>query len=149
MNTLALIGRLVEAPELRFTPNGAAVANCRIAVNGAGNFISEGEGYEAGFFSVVVWGKTAQNLADYCDKGREIAVQGRLSQRHWEGENGNVYVTEIIAERIDFLREPKGEQEQPQGNQRGGGSKSGGKTQGGAKGGTNKGGAKGGNSRGR
>jgi single-strand DNA-binding protein len=114
MNTLAIIGRLVAEPELRFTPNGVAVANCRIAVNGAGNFISQEEGNEAGFFSVVVWGKTAQNLADYCHQGREIAVQGRLSQRHWEGDNGTVYVTEIQAERIDFLREPKGQEQEPE-----------------------------------
>jgi single-strand DNA-binding protein len=108
MNSVNVIGRLVADPDLRYTPNGAAVANVRIAVNNAGAFISEKEGYKAGFFSIVVWGKQAEALADYCAKGREIAVQGRLSQRDWEDDDGDVhYVTEIIAERIDFLREPK------------------------------------------
>lgn len=108
MNSVNLIGRLVADPELRYTPNGAAVANARIAVNNAGAFIGEKEGYNTGFFPIVVWGKQAEALADYCAKGREIAVQGRLSQRDWEDDEGNRYwVTEVIAERIDFLREPK------------------------------------------
>lgn len=142
MNSVNLIGRLVADPELRYTPNGAAVVNGRIAVNNAGSFISEQEGYNAGFFSIVVWGKQAENFANYCGKGREVAIQGRLSQRDYDDTDGNRhYVTEIIAERIDFLREPGGgeqqdQQEPPKGNNKGGGTKSGSKPQG-NKGGTN------------
>lgn len=112
MNSVNLIGRLVADPELRYTPNGAAVTNARIAVDQAGAFISEKEGYEAGFFSVVVWGKQAESFAEYCRKGREVAVSGRLQQRYWDTDDEERrYVTEVVANRIDFLREPQGEGE--------------------------------------
>jgi single-strand DNA-binding protein len=108
MNSLNIIGRLVEDPTLNYTPQGTAVANARIAVNGAGAFISEQEGYQAGFFTLVVWGKQAETFVNYCGKGREIGVEGKLSQRSYENQDGQMrYPVEIIAKHIDYLREPK------------------------------------------
>lgn len=128
MNSVNLIGRLVAEPELRYTPNGAAVANFRIAVNNSGAFISQDEGYEAGFFNVVAWSKTAENIANYCGKGREVAVQGRLSQRSWDGEDDvRHYTIEVIAERVDFLREPQGAESSDQAEPPKGGNKGGAK----------------------
>lgn len=141
MNSVSIIGNLVAQPELRYTPNGVAVANARIGVRGAGEWISEAEGYESGFFNIVVWGKQAENFAEYCDKGREVAIVGRLQFRTWDkDDNSRGYATEIVANTIDYLREPGGgsdQQEQPktqgknnrnqgnQGNQGRGGSRRG------------------------
>lgn len=114
MNSVSIIGNLVAQPELRYTPNGVAVANARIGVRGAGEWISEAEGYESGFFNIVVWGKQAENFAEYCDKGREVAIVGRLQFRTWDkDDNSRGYATEIVANTIDYLREPGGAEPTP------------------------------------
>lgn len=115
MNSVSIIGRFVAEPELRFTNSGTAVLSARVAVNGAGPFISESEGYEAGFFNVVVWGKQAETTAEFCGKGREVGIEGRLQSRTYDNNEGQrVYVTEVVANRVHFLREPQGLADSPQ-----------------------------------
>lgn len=99
MNRVILIGRLARDPELRFTSSGKAVANFSVAVNRT--FSRDGE---ADFFNIVVWGKIAENCANYLAKGRLVGLEGRIQNRTYETQAGEKrYVTEIIANNVEFL----------------------------------------------
>lgn len=102
MNQVVLIGRLTRDPELRFIPNsGTAVARFSIAVGR--EFKREGQP-EADFFNIVVWGKSAENCANYLKKGRLVAVNGSLRNNNYEDKNGvKHYNIEINANRVQFL----------------------------------------------
>ncbi|EAD6256750.1 single-stranded DNA-binding protein [Listeria monocytogenes] len=105
MNRVVLVGRLTKDPELRYTPAGAAVATFTLAVNRP---FKNGQGeQEADFIQCVVWRKPAENVANFLKKGSLTGVDGRVQTRNYEGNDGKrVYVTEIVAESVQFL-EPK------------------------------------------
>jgi single-strand DNA-binding protein len=106
MNRVILVGRLTKDPELRFTPNGVAVATFTLAVNRAFKN-AQGE-TEADFINCVVWRKPAENVANFLKKGSLAGVDGRVQTRSYDGQDGKkVYVTEVLAESVQFL-EPKG-----------------------------------------
>jgi single-strand DNA-binding protein len=100
MNQVVLIGRLTRDPELRFIPNsGTAVARFGIAVNR--EYSKE---KEADFFNIVVWGKPAENCANYLKKGRLVAINGGLRNNNYEDKNGvKHYNIEVVANRVEFL----------------------------------------------
>ncbi|EES49728.1 single-stranded DNA-binding protein [Clostridium botulinum] len=103
MNRVQLIGRMTKDPELRFTPgNGKAVANFSIAVEDG-----FGDNKKAYFINIVVWGKSAEALANYTHKGSKIAVSGKLTVRDYEAKDGTKrYATEVVADMyggIEFL----------------------------------------------
>lgn len=98
MNKVILIGRLVRDPELRFTSTGKAVAQFSIAVNKT--FSKE---KEADFFNIVVWGMIAEACANHLEKGRLVGVEGRLQTRSYLKDDEKRYVTEIVAEQVQFL----------------------------------------------
>jgi single-strand DNA-binding protein len=105
INNVTLVGRLTKDPELKYTPNGVAVANFTLAVNRA--FKSEG-GPDADFINIVVWRKPAENCANFLKKGSLAGVVGSIQTRNYEGQDGKrVYITEVQADRVQFL-EPKG-----------------------------------------
>lgn len=102
MNKVCLIGRLTKDPELRYTPNGAAVANFTLAVNRS--FTNQKGAKEADFIPIVVWNKAAENCAQYLAKGQQTAVEGRLQVRSYEdNDKQRRWITEVIAERVEFL----------------------------------------------
>lgn len=105
MNRVILVGRLTKDPDLRYTPAGAAVATFTLAVNRP---FKNGQGeQEADFIQCVVWRKPAENVANFLKKGSLTGVDGRVQTRNYEGNDGKrVYVTEIVAESVQFL-EPK------------------------------------------
>ncbi|RJY62853.1 Single-stranded DNA-binding protein A [Listeria monocytogenes] len=105
MNRVVLVGRLTKDPDLRYTPAGAAVATFTLAVNRP---FKNGQGeQEADFIQCVVWRKPAENVANFLKKGSLTGVDGRVQTRNYEGNDGKrVYVTEIVAESVQFL-EPK------------------------------------------
>ena len=107
MNKVILLGRLTKDVELRYTKNtNNAVASFSIAVNRA--FVKQGEERGTDFFNVVAWNKLAESISKYVAKGQQIAVTGRLETRTWEDDQGiKHYVTEIIAEEVDFLERRK------------------------------------------
>lgn len=110
-NRAVLIGRLTKDPDLRFTPNGVAVCNFTLAVNRPFKNPQTGE-YEADFIPVVVWRKAAENAGNYLKKGSLAAVDGRIQTRNYENNQGQrVYVTEVVAETVQFL-EPKKQEQQ-------------------------------------
>lgn len=99
MNSVILIGRLTRDPELRFLPgDGKGVCTFTIAVDRPYST------KETDFLKIVVWGRQAEHCANYLGKGRLVGVQGRIQTRTYEDNNGNKrYVTEIVAERVQFL----------------------------------------------
>jgi single-strand DNA-binding protein len=117
MNRVILVGRLTKDPELRYTPSGVAVATFTLAVNRA--FTNQQGEREADFINCVVWRKPAENVANFLKKGSLAGVDGRVQTRNYEGQDGKrVYVTEILAESVQFL-EPRNANNE---GQRGGGS---------------------------
>ncbi|EKN1188238.1 single-stranded DNA-binding protein [Listeria monocytogenes] len=105
MNRVVLVGRLTKDPELRYTPAGVAVATFTLAVNRT--FTNQQGEREADFIQCVVWRKPAENVANFLKKGSLTGVDGRVQTRNYEGNDGKcVYVTEIVAESVQFL-EPK------------------------------------------
>src|SRR5690625_2393902 len=106
MNRVVLAGRLTKDPELRYTPNGNAVANFTIAINRP--YRNQQGEQEADFINCVAWRSQAENLANYMRKGSLIGVDGKLQSRSYENQEGRrVFVTEVLAESITFL-EPRG-----------------------------------------
>ncbi|HAO5626909.1 TPA: single-stranded DNA-binding protein [Listeria monocytogenes] len=102
MNRVVLVGRLTKDPDLRYTPAGAAVATFTLAVNRPFKN-AQGE-QEADFINCVVWRKPAENVANFLKKGSMVGVDGRVQTRNYEGNDGKrVYVTEIVAESVQFL----------------------------------------------
>lgn len=102
LNRVILIGRLTKDPELRYTPQGVAVAQFTLAVDRG--FSSNREEREADFIPIVVWRQLAETCANYLRKGRLAAVEGRIQVRNYENNEGRrVYVTEVIADNVRFL----------------------------------------------
>ncbi|MCT4595236.1 MAG: single-stranded DNA-binding protein [Anaeromicrobium sp.] len=102
MNSVVLVGNLARDPELRFTAgSGKAVATFSLAVNRP--FAKEGQ-QSADFLRIVVFGKSAENCANYLSKGSKVAIQGRIQTGSYETSTGERrYTTDIVAERVEFL----------------------------------------------
>ena len=103
MNVAILIGRLTRDPELKYVPStGKAVAHFTIAVDRP--YTSKSGERMTDFFNIVVWGKQAENCANYIAKGRLVGIKGTIENRSYESQNGEKrYITEIIAENVQFL----------------------------------------------
>lgn len=101
-NTVTMIGNLTDDPELRYTPQGAAVANFRIAVNHrfkdqAGNW----QDGETSYFRINCWRQLAENIAESLTRGSRVIVTGRLKMRSWETQEGEKRsVVEIEADEV-------------------------------------------------
>ena len=109
INIVALVGNLTKDPELRHTPSGTAVTTLRVAVN---DRVKRGEEWTdaAYYFDVTVWGRTAENCAQYLAKGRPVGVQGKLTWREWDAQDGSKRQSvEIVADNIQFLRSRDGD----------------------------------------
>lgn len=107
-NKVIMIGRLTNDVDLRYTPNGIAVATMRIASNREFN-TSEGKKEETCFVNIIAWDKLAEVCAQYLKKSMLIFVEGRLQYRVWETQDKQKRSTlEIRAENIQFLeKSPK------------------------------------------
>ena len=100
MNQIILTGRLTRDPELKITSSDKSVASFTIAVD------KYGDG--ADFINCVVWGKQAENLCKYQEKGSLIGLSGRISTRTYDDAKGNKqYITEVVADSIEFLGNKK------------------------------------------
>ncbi|CAI3589322.1 Single-stranded DNA-binding protein 3 [Clostridium neonatale] len=97
MNKVVLIGRLTKDPELRYTPGtGTAVSTVTLAVD---RYNSKTQQREADFIPVVVYGKQAENLANYLRKGSPAAISGRIQTRSYDAKDGTKrYITEVVAD---------------------------------------------------
>ena len=104
VNKVILIGNLGRDPELRFTRDGQGVANFTLATNERWRD-KDGQNQErTEWHRIVVWGKTAENCAQYLQKGRSCYIEGRIQSREWEDKEGNKrQTTEIVAQNVTFL----------------------------------------------
>ena len=100
-NHTTIIGNLVEDPEVRFTNNGIAVTNLRVAVTQRVQQDGQWRDGDTSFFKVNVWRSQAEHLADSLAKGDRVMVTGRLRQRSWETPEGEKRsVTELEADEV-------------------------------------------------
>ena len=113
MNRVDLVGRLTRDPELRHTTSGRAVCQISLAINRT--FTNQNGEREADFINVVVWDKQAENVSKYVTKGRLVSVEGRLQSRSYDDKDGKkVYVTEVVANNVQFLSASGNTNSQPQ-----------------------------------
>lgn len=112
MNRITLLGRLTRDPEVKYTPSGKVVAQFALAVDRP--FANQEGQKETDFIPIVVWGKSAETAGKYLAKGRRLLVEGRLQTRNYVDKNGvKRYVSEVIANRFEFIDMPPREGEAP------------------------------------
>jgi len=113
LNRVILIGRLTADPELRYTPSGTPVANFRLAVDRMRNQAGE---KQTDFITIVVWSKQAEFAANYLNKGRLVAIEGRLQIRQWATQDGQRRTTaEVVGDRVQALERRREEAGAPAG----------------------------------
>jgi single-strand DNA-binding protein len=106
VNRVVITGNLTRDPELRSTSNGTSVCSMRVACNTRRKNQSTGEWVDKpNYFDVTVWGAQGENCATYLQKGRPVAVDGRLEWREWEAQDGSGKrsAVEIVADSVQFL----------------------------------------------
>ena len=97
MNQAIILGRVTKEIIPNFTPNtGMAVSKFTVAVD-------RGKDKGADFISCVAFGKTAETIAQYFNKGNRILIQGHIQTGSYDGKNGKVYTTDVIVDRIEFI----------------------------------------------
>lgn len=102
INRAVLLGRLTRDPELRYTSGGIAVTTFTLAIDRR-TTNQQGE-READFIPVVAWRQLGELCANYLKKGQQAAVEGRIQVRNYDNKEGRkVYVTEIVADNVQFL----------------------------------------------
>ena len=104
VNKIIVIGNLGGEPEMRFTPSGKPVTSFNVATN---HRYTTGEGEpreETEWFTIVTWGKLAEQCNQFLNKGRLVYVEGRLHSHSWDGQDGQKHFkNEIIANSVRFL----------------------------------------------
>ena len=109
MNKVILCGRLTAKPELRYTESNKAYCRFTIAVNRPKQ---EDKEQEADFINCISWGKQAETIAKYFDKGSQIVVNGRIRVDNYTDKDGNKRTsTDIVIEEFDFVGGKKQESE--------------------------------------
>jgi single-strand DNA-binding protein len=111
VNRVVITGNLTRDPELRSTNNGTSVCGLRVAVNTRRKDPNTGEWTDkANYFDVTVWGAQGENCAQYLQKGRPVAVDGRLEWREWEEKDTGRkrQSIDIIADSVQFLGSREG-----------------------------------------
>jgi single-strand DNA-binding protein len=104
VNMVILMGNMTRDAELRYTPNGRAVASFGLAVNRQYKDASGDTKKEVDFFDIVAWGKLAEIISQYGGKGQGLHVVGRLQNRSWESQDGSKRnKTEVIANDISLV----------------------------------------------
>lgn len=116
LNRVVLVGRLTKDPELKYTQSGIAVTRFTLAVNRP---FRNGEGdQEADFINCVAWRKQAENTANFLRKGSLTGIDGRIQTSNFEGQDGKrVFMTEIVADSIQFLEPKNSRSDSPQNSQ--------------------------------
>jgi single-strand DNA-binding protein len=104
VNMAVLMGNMTRDAELRYTPNGKAVASFGLAVNRVFKDASGERQSSVDFFDIVAWGKLAEIISQYGKKGKGVHVIGRLQNRSWEAQDGSKRnKTEVVATDISLV----------------------------------------------
>ncbi len=106
MNSVNLIGRLSNSPEIRHTANNQVV--CRFTLAVTRRFKNSAGDYEADFISCVAFGKTAELIGNYVEKGQQLAVEGRIQTGSYTAQDGSKrYTFDVVVENITFINSRK------------------------------------------
>jgi single-strand DNA-binding protein len=104
VNKVILVGNLGKDPEVRFTPSGRAVAKFPVATTDSWVDQESGRQERTEWHNIVVWGKQAESCGQYLAKGRQVYIEGSIRSRSYDDKDGNKrYITEIVAQRVQFL----------------------------------------------
>jgi single-strand DNA-binding protein len=104
INKVILIGNLGSDPEVRYTPDGTAVANFNIATSDEWTDKDTGERKKrTEWHRIVAWRKLGEICGEYLSKGKQVYVEGKLQTRSWEKDGVTRYTTEVIASDVQFL----------------------------------------------
>jgi single-strand DNA-binding protein len=105
INRVVLVGNLTKDPELRSTPGGTSICKLRLAVNTRRKDQSGQWTDKPNYFDITVWGQQGENCATYLQKGRPVAIDGRLEWREWDATDGSGKrsAVEIVADTVQFL----------------------------------------------
>jgi single-strand DNA-binding protein len=105
VNKVMLLGNLTRDPELRYTPQGAAVCEFSLALNRSYTNKQTGQRVdEVSYIDCVAWGRTAEISAEYLKKGRQVFVEGRLTQDRWEAQDGKkMSKIRVTCEQVTFV----------------------------------------------
>src|SRR5574341_2660685 len=104
VNKDILVGNLGKDPEVRFTNSGTAVARLSVATSEVWNDRDGNKQERTEWHNVVVWGKQGEHCGQYLAKGRQVYVEGSIRTRSYDDKEGNKrYITEIVAQRVQFL----------------------------------------------
>ena len=102
MNSVNLIGRLSNSPEIRHTANNQVV--CRFTLAVTRRFKNQAGDYEADFINCVAFSKTAELIGNYVEKGQQLAVEGRIQTGSYTAQDGSKrYTTDVVVENITFI----------------------------------------------
>lgn len=103
MNKAILIGKLGQAPELKFTPSGSSV--CQFSMATSEKYMKDGQKQEkTEWHNIVIWGKIAEVCNQYLKKGSKVMIEGKIQTRTWDDRDGKkCYKTEINASQVEFL----------------------------------------------
>jgi single-strand DNA-binding protein len=104
VNKVILVGHLGADPDMRYTPSGQGVCELRLATSESWNDKNGQRQERTEWHRIVVWGKRAEVCSKYLAKGRQVFVEGRIQTRSYDDKDGNKrYITEIIANDVQFL----------------------------------------------
>lgn len=105
VNKVILVGRLGKDPEVKYTPNGAAVAKFTVATSREWKDRNTGEKQEnTEWHRIVAWERLGEICGEYLRKGSQVYIEGRLQTRSWEDQDGNKkWTTEVIAQTMQML----------------------------------------------
>lgn len=102
MNVVVLVGRLAKDPEMKYTPSGMPITTFRLAVD-RGRKNEAGED-QTDWLNIVAFQKTAELVAQYCDKGSIVGIEGRIQTRDYDDASGKKQTwVEIVANNVRFL----------------------------------------------
>lgn len=109
VNKVILLGYLGKDPELRFTPNGRAVASFTVAINESWKVEGGEREQRTNWFNVVAWNRLAEICKDYLTKGSRVYLEDRLQSRSYETEEGKRALLEVVANQVKMLDPAKAE----------------------------------------
>ena len=102
MNKVFFIGRMTSTPELRYSDSQVAVLRFNVAINRGRD--KNGDDKGADFPSVLAFGRTAENMSKFVEKGNRVAIDGHIQTGKYQNKNGDtVYTTDVIADRVEFI----------------------------------------------
>ena len=122
INVVVLVGRLTRDCELKSTPQGTSVCRFSIAVNRRKRTGDKWED-EVSYFDIVLWGRSAETLNPYLQKGRQVSIEGELRQNRWEQDGKTNSKVEVVANNVQLLSGttqgagPDPAKSEPRGNQ--------------------------------